>query len=200
MQGPREMAANVSIHMSADLSQWLRDPEVLIRWILNPDLGDPLSGVLIPMGPDHWGPDSEEWVFHLQFMTADESAFDDNVVMERMRFVLGLPDFNPKIHLISRRALDGILASRLRVGNVFLLGDAAHRHPPTGGLGLNTAVHDTYNLCWKIAAVLRDQATQLRFEEAIVRQQSETDRSGTRFAFAGHQRQSLRWRLARSAL
>jgi 2,4-dichlorophenol 6-monooxygenase len=97
---------------------------VLIRWLFYPDLGDPLSGVLIPMGPDHGGPHSEEWVFHLQFMAGDESAFDDNVVMERMRLVLGLPDFNPKIHLISRWALDGILASRLRAGNVFLLGDA----------------------------------------------------------------------------
>jgi 2,4-dichlorophenol 6-monooxygenase len=35
------------------------------------------------------------------------------------------------------------------------VGDAAHRHPPTGGLGLNSAVHDAYNLCWKIVAVLK---------------------------------------------
>jgi 2,4-dichlorophenol 6-monooxygenase len=41
---------------------------------------------------------------------------------------------------------------------VFLLGDAAHRHPPTGGLGLNGAVQDAYNLCWKMAAVLNGRA------------------------------------------
>jgi 2,4-dichlorophenol 6-monooxygenase len=41
---------------------------------------------------------------------------------------------------------------------VFLVGDAAHRHPPTGGLGLTSAVHDAQNLCWKIAAVLRGYA------------------------------------------
>jgi hypothetical protein len=46
------------------------------------------------------------------------------------------------------------LADRFRVGRVFLAGDAAHVHPPTGGQGLNTSVQDSYNLGWKLAAVL----------------------------------------------
>jgi 2-polyprenyl-6-methoxyphenol hydroxylase-like FAD-dependent oxidoreductase len=46
------------------------------------------------------------------------------------------------------------LADRYRVGRVFLAGDAAHIHPPTGGQGLNTSVQDAYNLGWKLAAVL----------------------------------------------
>lgn len=37
--------------------------------------------------------------------------------------------------------------------NVFLLGDAAHRHPPAYGLGSNTCVQDAYNLGWKAAYV-----------------------------------------------
>src|SRR5215831_11268750 len=46
------------------------------------------------------------------------------------------------------------LADRFRVGRVFLAGDAAHIHPPTGGQGLNTSLQDSYNLGWKLAAVL----------------------------------------------
>jgi hypothetical protein len=46
------------------------------------------------------------------------------------------------------------LADRYRDKNVFLVGDAAHTHPPTGGQGLNTSVQDAYNLGWKLAAVI----------------------------------------------
>ncbi|MGW3311608.1 FAD-dependent oxidoreductase [Streptomyces sp. NPDC001073] len=46
------------------------------------------------------------------------------------------------------------LADAYRRGRVFLTGDAAHCHPPTGGQGLNTSVQDAYNLGWKLAAVL----------------------------------------------
>jgi 2-polyprenyl-6-methoxyphenol hydroxylase-like FAD-dependent oxidoreductase len=45
------------------------------------------------------------------------------------------------------------LADRYRDGRIFLMGDAAHTHPPTGGQGLNTSVQDAYNLGWKLAAV-----------------------------------------------
>ena len=47
------------------------------------------------------------------------------------------------------------LAERYREGRAFLIGDAAHIHPPTGGQGLNTSVQDAYNLGWKLASVLR---------------------------------------------
>lgn len=47
------------------------------------------------------------------------------------------------------------MVNRFRVGRVFLAGDAAHVHPPTGGQGLNTGVQDAYNLGWKLARVLR---------------------------------------------
>ncbi|MFD7156152.1 FAD-dependent monooxygenase [Kribbella sp. NPDC059898] len=43
------------------------------------------------------------------------------------------------------------LAARFRDGRVFIAGDAAHVHPPTGGQGLNTGVQDAYNLAWKLA-------------------------------------------------
>jgi 2-polyprenyl-6-methoxyphenol hydroxylase-like FAD-dependent oxidoreductase len=43
------------------------------------------------------------------------------------------------------------IASHYRKGNVFLAGDAAHIHPPTGGQGMNTGIQDAYNLAWKMA-------------------------------------------------
>jgi 2,4-dichlorophenol 6-monooxygenase len=50
--------------------------------------------------------------------------------------------------------MEGIIAERFRDGRVFLVGDAAHKHPPTSGLGLNSAIHDAHNLCWKLAQVV----------------------------------------------
>ena len=50
--------------------------------------------------------------------------------------------------------LNARLADRYRVGRVFLVGDAAHTHPPTGGQGLNTSIQDAYNLGWKLAAAV----------------------------------------------
>lgn len=47
------------------------------------------------------------------------------------------------------------MASRFRVGRVFLAGDAAHVHSPAGGQGMNTGIQDAYNLGWKLNSVLK---------------------------------------------
>ena len=54
----------------------------------------------------------------------------------------------------SAYTMNARLADRYRIGRAFLVGDAAHIHPPTGGQGLNTSVQDSYNLGWKLAAVI----------------------------------------------
>ena len=159
MNGPRDIMKMVSIHMTADLSQWATDDDVLIRWLVNPDFGGSWSGVLVPMGPDHWGPASEEWVFHMQYATDDPDAMQEEKVLARMRATLGLPDeLQLTIHRISQWVMEGVIADKFREGRVFFAGDAAHRHPPTGGLGLTSAIHDVYNLSWKLAAVLAGRA------------------------------------------
>lgn len=53
------------------------------------------------------------------------------------------------------------LADRYRSERAFLVGDAAHVHPPTGGQGLNTSIQDAYNLGWKLAAVLQGAPVSL---------------------------------------
>jgi 2-polyprenyl-6-methoxyphenol hydroxylase-like FAD-dependent oxidoreductase len=40
-------------------------------------------------------------------------------------------------------------------GRVFVAGDAAHIHPPTGAQGMNTGIQDAHNLAWKLALAVR---------------------------------------------
>jgi 2-polyprenyl-6-methoxyphenol hydroxylase-like FAD-dependent oxidoreductase len=51
-------------------------------------------------------------------------------------------------------SMNARLADRYRVARIFLIGDAAHTHLPTGGQGLNTSLQDSYNIGWKLAVVL----------------------------------------------
>ncbi|MBC7203996.1 MAG: FAD-dependent monooxygenase, partial [Pusillimonas sp.] len=52
-----------------------------------------------------------------------------------------------------------LVANHMQKGRVFIGGDAAHLFTPTGGLGYNTAVEDAVNIGWKLAAVLKGQAS-----------------------------------------
>ncbi|MBF6204106.1 FAD-dependent monooxygenase [Streptomyces gardneri] len=80
--------------------------------------------------------------------------------------------------VLDRLAPEPVTASRLRWssvfrishrivdsyarGRVFVAGDAAHIHPPTGAQGMNTGIQDAHNLAWKLAlAVSGDSAPQL---------------------------------------
>ncbi len=50
------------------------------------------------------------------------------------------------------------LANIYREGDVFLCGDSAHVHSPSGGQGMNSCIQDAWNLAWKLAMVLRGEA------------------------------------------
>lgn len=156
MQGVRRYASQVSIHMSTDFSKLAVDDDVLIRWHYIPEISAMV--VMVPMGPGKWGTKSPEWVVHLNYPADDPRTFEDSKVEEDLRFVLGIGDHPFEIHKISSWAAEGIMADRFAEGRVFLCGDAAHKHPPTGGLGLTSGMHDVQNLTWKIAAVLNGHA------------------------------------------
>ncbi|MFG2007036.1 FAD-dependent monooxygenase [Spirillospora sp. NPDC048911] len=51
-------------------------------------------------------------------------------------------------------------APTYRKGRILLAGDAAHTHSPAGAQGLNAGVQDSFNLGWKLAAVLQNRATE----------------------------------------
>ena len=53
------------------------------------------------------------------------------------------------------------MVDRMHDGRVFLAGDAAHIHSPTGGQGITTGMQDAANLAWKLARVLEGAPTAL---------------------------------------
>ncbi len=60
--------------------------------------------------------------------------------------------------MVSHWIVESILASHYRGGRCVVIGDAAHRHPPTTGLGLKSGIQDAHNLAWKPAALVRGRA------------------------------------------
>jgi 2,4-dichlorophenol 6-monooxygenase len=158
MAGPTNMVDMVSTHFSADLSEYW-DDESLITWFLNPE-GESSwgAGAMVQMGPT-WGRKSEEWVVHFAFRPDDPERFNEEAIVPRLRELLRLPELDLTVHKLSHWILDRIVAQRWRIGDVFLAGDAAHRQPPTTGLGLNTGIQDVHNLAWKLAEVLSGRAS-----------------------------------------
>ncbi|MBV7537343.1 FAD-dependent oxidoreductase [Duganella sp. sic0402] len=97
-------------------------------------------------------------LFQLQMPIPLEGVFDlsDAGIAAAIAERTGRSDIRlHTVHWRSDYAMSARLADRYRVGRVFIAGDAAHIHPPTGGQGLNTSVQDAWNLGWKLAAALR---------------------------------------------
>jgi len=89
------------------------------------------------------------------YLPADAS---EEAILELVRESIGDPSIEVKIKSISPWQINHIVAAEYRKGRVFIAGDAAHRHPPSNGLGSNTSIQDSYNLAWKLALVLQGKA------------------------------------------
>ncbi len=81
----------------------------------------------------------------------------EDVVRERLRQQFG-PDVDCEIVWVGPYAYRSQCLDKLRIGNVFFMGDTAKIVSPFGARGGNTGVADADNLAWKLAAVLKGRA------------------------------------------
>jgi 3-(3-hydroxy-phenyl)propionate hydroxylase len=51
------------------------------------------------------------------------------------------------------------VAKKFRVGRAILAGDSAHVNSPIGAMGMNSGIHDAFNLADKLVGILRKEAS-----------------------------------------
>lgn len=96
-------------------------------------------------------------VFRIPPGESDADAVDARTLQQRLRHALSaeqteFPVEDAFIYRVHRR-----LASSLRAGRVLLAGDAAHLNSPSGGMGMNSGIHDAYLAACAIVAVIRGE-------------------------------------------
>jgi 2-polyprenyl-6-methoxyphenol hydroxylase-like FAD-dependent oxidoreductase len=108
--------------------------------------------VVLPLGCDRW-------MSARQLQPGQTPAdFDQPRLVAAIRAATGVGDLGPTIIGVLPFAMTGTVATALRAGPGFLVGDAAHRTTPMGGTGMNTAIHAGHNLGWKLAWAARGWA------------------------------------------
>ncbi|HKR38294.1 MAG TPA: FAD-dependent monooxygenase [Paraburkholderia sp.] len=98
-----------------------------------------------------------EWLFVHPWPTNQEKPSEE-IVLQKARRSIGDPEIPIRIRHVSTWQVNNVVATEYQKGRVFLAGDAAHRHPPYGGLGTNTSVQDAFSLAWKLLFVLKGKA------------------------------------------
>lgn len=163
-EGERDVLDMVSAHVRAPISLHHPDIRNFITWFINPTLGGSTkSGYLYHLGPYPMSSENEEWLFCCGLNPNDPKKFDEDSMLDRMRKTVNLPNLPVKLLSTSHWYVNAICANQYRSqpanrkGRVFLVGDAAHRIPPWGALGLNTGVQDVYNLIWKLSLAITNK-------------------------------------------
>jgi putative polyketide hydroxylase len=95
----------------------------------------------------------------------DPAALDDRRCREIVSRALGLPPSRFTLTGCRPWHMGAWVADSYRAGRVFLLGDAVHVTPPTGGFGANAGIQDAWNLTAKLVPVLRGHADPRLLEE-----------------------------------
>jgi 2-polyprenyl-6-methoxyphenol hydroxylase-like FAD-dependent oxidoreductase len=148
MDGPDNLQHFNMFHFQADLGALVGSHPGILYWICDPYSG----GALVSHGGDN------EWVYMMPTDGSTSEPFTHQECVAHIRRALTPTDSEITLLRQSSWTMTSQLAQSYRKGRVFLAGDAAHRFPPTGGMGLNTGVGDIHNLMWKIAKVQRGSA------------------------------------------
>lgn len=136
-----------TVLFEADMSAHVPDTAVLMYYVQNEALPGG-SGVFVS---------TDEPGRYVAGMQSAEGRTDEETIA-LIRVITGVPDLEVKLLGADTWSIAHRVADRFSAGRVFLVGDAAHVMPPTGGQGGNTAMMDGYHLAWKLAAVVKGQA------------------------------------------
>ncbi|MFH5229168.1 FAD-dependent monooxygenase [Antrihabitans spumae] len=123
----------------------------MLYWVVQPgsNIGGIGAGLIRMVHP--W----DEWLIVWGYdINGPAPEVTDESATQIVRNLVGVPDLEVEITGKSLWGNNEQYATRLQSGRVFCAGDAIHKHPPSNGLGSNTSIQDSYNLAWKIAAVL----------------------------------------------
>ncbi|MDN4591455.1 2-polyprenyl-6-methoxyphenol hydroxylase [Xenophilus aerolatus] len=155
LEGDQGLGNQIGIYFEADLWPWVERRPNLLWWIYNRQT----VGVMIALDG------RRRWTYNFGYDASRDAPeqFTSERCERIVRAAVGADDLSLRIRDVRAWRMQARIARRLRSGRVFLAGDAAHPLPPTGGQGMNTAVGDVHNLCWKLALVLQGRA-----EEAIL--------------------------------
>jgi putative polyketide hydroxylase len=150
MRGPGNLHEVVTAQFRAPLWDLVGDHRYGLYAVSHPDGG----GIFLPAGR------GDRWRYGVGWEPGRERAADYPAerFTQLIRLGAGVPDLRPRIERIGAFTFAAQIADDFRRGSVFLLGDAAHRVTPRGGTGMNTAIHDGYDLGWKLGWVLRGWA------------------------------------------
>ena len=96
-------------------------------------------------------------VFNTREDESDEEALSDAAVRARLGRI-HVPEGEREYLHLNLYSVHQRVAKRFRKGRVFLCGDAAHVNNPIGGLGLNSGIHEAWDLAGLLDKVLRKEA------------------------------------------
>ena len=154
-EGQMDIAGSMNITFKADIAELVGHRPSVLYWVVQPgsNIGGIGAGLVRMVRP--WNEWLIVWGFDINEAPPEVSEDDARQVV---RNLIGVPDLDVEITGISLWGNNEQYATHLQKDRVFCAGDAVHKHPPSNGLGSNTSIQDSYNLAWKLAAVLNGQA------------------------------------------